>query len=68
MEKKIYSDEEVLTDAMMKKAFEMSRGLPIGNIPLEIHPGLWDDYKRLFNLADEQMDNYFVKATLLEWT
>jgi len=57
-------NEDVLTEETLRNAFEMSRGF-VYDTRYILHPNRWEDYKLAFNLTEEQMNKYFVKATYI---
>lgn len=55
--------EDVLTLDVLRRALQ--GGFPQGDRRGIIHPSIWEDYKKLFNFTEEQMDKYFIKATYI---
>lgn len=59
--------ESYLTLEMIKRALEIGKDhVPYPPTPLPLHPSLWEDYKKTFNLTDSQMDNMFIKTEYIE--
>ena len=58
--------ETYLTEETFKRAFE-SRGIPSSKPCVALHPLIWEDYKKTFNLTDAQMEKMFIKAAYVEW-
>jgi hypothetical protein len=60
------SENTSLTIEMLRKAFGDSN-LPLEDKPcVVLHPLVWENFKELFNLTNEQMGKYFIKSTYIE--
>ena len=58
--------DKVLTIEHIRKALETGGGRPPHSSPIPINLYQWEDYKKTFNLTDEQMNKLFVKTTYIK--
>ena len=58
--------EDVLTWDTLQRALECSSLPPSCEPSACLHPSLWEDYRKAFNLTEEQMNKIFVKSNYIE--
>ena len=60
--------DSVLTKGMLRKALELEYEMrpPSCEPCMALHPSLWEDFKKTFNLTEKQMGRWFVKSTYIE--